>query len=246
MTVTVNKKRQATEDKYTESVLSVRRVAKVVKGGRRFGFSALVVVGDKQGNVGVALGKSREVSSAISKGLKKARANMVSVPLYKTTIPFTVIGQHGASKVLIRSASKGTGVIAGGPVRAVMEAMGVQDVLAKSLGSPNSQNVVKATMNALKKLRSAKDLARIRGKSIKSLIILLLCQKSVNELLVVEAVVEHQVEGTKDKNLDQELPENLKDSLRVDKCRCLVVCLVVVLRIHLRFHVKSLIYPLLS
>ena len=105
MAEAVRKKKELFEDKYTESVLSVRRVAKVVKGGRRFGFSALVVVGDQQGNVGIALGKSREVSSAISKGLKRARKSMFSVPLYKTTIPYTVSGRHGASKVLIRSDS---------------------------------------------------------------------------------------------------------------------------------------------
>ena len=154
---------------YVESVLNVRRVAKVIKGGRRFAFSALVVVGDKKGKVGIALGKSREVASSISKGLKRARKNMFSVPLYKTTVPFTVEGRHGASIVLIRSASKGTGIIAGGAVRAVMEAIGVQDVLAKSLGSPNPQNVVKATMNALKKMRSARDIVRLRGKTLQEL-----------------------------------------------------------------------------
>lgn len=153
-------------DEFIEKVLKVRRVAKVITGGRRFTFSALVVVGDGQGKVGVALGKSREVSSAISKALKRARSNMVAVPLYKTTLPFTVQGKHCASKVLIRSASKGTGVIAGGAVRAVMEALGVHDVLAKSLGSNNSHNVVKATMKALLKLRSAKALAAIRGKTV--------------------------------------------------------------------------------
>jgi small subunit ribosomal protein S5 len=154
-------------DEYVESVLDVRRVAKVIKGGRRFAFSALVVVGDKNGNIGIALGKSREVASAISKALRRARKSMFAVPLYKTTIPFTVTGKHGSSLVLIRSASKGTGVIAGGAVRAVMEALGVKDVLAKSLGSANPQNVVKATVNALQKLRSAKQLVAMRGKTLK-------------------------------------------------------------------------------
>ncbi len=154
---------------FVESVLNVRRVAKVIKGGRRFAFSALVVVGDKKGKIGIALGKSREVASSISKGLRRARKNMFSIPLYKTTIPFTVQGRHGSSTVLIRSASKGTGIIAGGAVRAVMEAIGVQDVLAKSLGSPNAQNVVKATMNALKKLKSAREISRMRGKTLKEL-----------------------------------------------------------------------------
>jgi len=159
---------QATSD-LEEAVLSVRRVAKVIRGGRRFGFSALVVVGDRQGKVGIALGKGREVASAISKALRRARKSMVSIPLYKTTIPFTVTGRHGASKVIIRSASKGTGVIAGGAMRSVMSALGTHDVLAKSLGSPNPQNVVKATMNALGKLRSAKQLAAARGKTINEL-----------------------------------------------------------------------------
>jgi len=158
------------KEEYTEKVLAVRRVAKVITGGRRFAFSALVVVGDRQGRIGIALGKSREVSSAISKALRRARVNMVSVPLYKTTIPFTVLGKHGASKVLIRSASKGTGVIAGGAIRAVMEALGVRDVLAKSIGSGNPQNTVKATMNALSQLRSAQHFAALRGKTVKEII----------------------------------------------------------------------------
>jgi small subunit ribosomal protein S5 len=162
----ISKKNQRGTEEYSESVLSVRRVAKVVRGGRRFAFSALVVVGDKKGKVGIALGKSREVSSAISKGLRRARKSMITVPLYNTTLPFTVIGEHGASKVLLRSASKGTGVIAGGAVRAVMEALGVKDVLAKSIGSSNSQNVVKATFNALTKLKSAQHLAHLRGKTV--------------------------------------------------------------------------------
>lgn len=161
-------KQNAAED-FAESVLSVRRVAKVIKGGRRFAFSALVVVGDRNGSVGVALGKSREATSAIAKALKRAKKNMFQVPLYKTTIPFKVVGRHGASTVLIRSASKGTGIIAGGAVRAMMDSLGVRDVLAKSLGSSNAQNVVKATINALKKLRSAQQIARIRGKNLQDL-----------------------------------------------------------------------------
>ncbi len=161
---------KAAADEFVEKVLQVRRVSKVITGGRRFSFSALVVVGDRKGRVGIALGKSREVSSAISKASRRARANLVRVPLYRTTIPFTVHGKYGASKVIIRSASKGTGVIAGGAVRAVMEALGVHDILAKSLGSQNSGNVVKATMNALSKLRSAPQLARVRGKTVQELI----------------------------------------------------------------------------
>lgn len=155
---------------YIEKVLKVRRIAKVITGGRRFSFSALVVVGDGEGKVGIALGKSRDVSSAISKAAGQAKENMIAIPLYKTTIPFTVEGKHGASKVLVKSASKGTGVIAGGAVRAVMEALGVQDVLAKSLGSKNSYNVVKATMKALLKLRSSRKIAFLRGKTVKEIV----------------------------------------------------------------------------
>lgn len=166
----VAKQPQPNVDEYSESVLSVRRVAKVIRGGRRFAFSALVVVGDRKGSIGVALGKSRDVSAAISKALRKARKHMVSVPLYKTTIPYTVTGKHSASKVLIRSAAKGTGVIAGGAVRAVMEALGVRDVLSKVIGASNPQNVVKATMKALGKLHSAQQLAKERGKTLKEII----------------------------------------------------------------------------
>jgi len=159
----------ATAQEFAETVLNVRRVAKVIKGGRRFAFSALVVVGNREGSIGIALGKGRDVSSAIAKALRRARKNMFSIPLYKTTIPYTVSGKHSASRVLIRSASKGTGVIAGGAVRSVMEALGVKDVLAKSLGSPNPQNVVKATITALKKLRSARELAQMRHKTLEEL-----------------------------------------------------------------------------
>ncbi len=162
--------RNSSSENFVEKVLSVRRVAKVIRGGRRFAFSATVVVGDKNGNVGIALGKSRDVASAITKASRHAKAHMVSIPRYKTTIPYTVSAKHGSSKVLIRSAMKGTGVIAGGAIRAVIEAAGIQDVLAKSLGSSNSQNVVKATMKALSKLRTAKQIATLRGKTIKDVI----------------------------------------------------------------------------
>lgn len=156
-------------EEYSEAVLNVRRVAKVIKGGRRFAFSALVVVGDKKGNVGVALGKGREVSAAIAKALRRARKNMFYIPFYKTTIPYSVEAKHGSSQVIIRSASKGTGVIAGGAVRAVMEVAGIKDILAKTIGSSNPQNVVKATIRALQKLRSAQHLAKLRGKTLKDL-----------------------------------------------------------------------------
>ncbi|MFC1841699.1 30S ribosomal protein S5 [Candidatus Dependentiae bacterium] len=158
------------KDAFSDHVISVRRVTKVTKGGKRFSFSALVVSGDKEGRVGIALGKSREVSSAITKATNKARKKLIEIPLRGGTIPYDVKGKHGASKVLIRSASKGTGVIAGGAVRSLMEALGIKDVLAKSLGSGNPQNVVKAALNALAKLRTAKHLAYQRGKTVSELV----------------------------------------------------------------------------
>ncbi len=160
----------STEDKPVEVVLSVRRVAKVIKGGRRLAFSAFVVVGDRKGNVGIALGKSKEASSAIGKALRRAYKRMVCVSIYKTTIPFDIEGRHGASKVTLCSTSKGTGVIAGGAVRAIMEALGVKDILSKVFGPSNSQNVAYATMNALKRLRSARHIAWLRDKSINEIL----------------------------------------------------------------------------
>lgn len=164
------KEKTSSQEEWVEKVLAVRRVAKVITGGRRFSFSALVVIGDRKGNVGVAIGKSREVASAITKAVKRAKSSIIFVPTYKTTIPFSVESRHGASKVVIKSASKGTGVIAGGAVRAVMEAIGVQDVLTKSLGSSNPHNVVKATLKALSKLKTARDIANMRGKRIAEII----------------------------------------------------------------------------
>jgi len=158
------------KDAFVERVISVRRVTKVTKGGKRFSFSALVVTGDKKGRVGIALGKSRDVSSAISKATNKARRRLIEIPLRNDTIPYDVQGKHGASRVVIRSASKGTGVIAGGAVRALMDTLGVKDILAKSLGSGNPQNVVKAALNALAKLRTAKHLAKLRGKTVRELV----------------------------------------------------------------------------
>lgn len=154
---------------FVDFVVNVNRVTKVTKGGKRFSFSALVVCGDQDGKIGIALGKSREVSLAIAKATNKARKTMIEVPIRGTTIPYNVEGQHGASKVVIRAASKGTGVIAGGAMRSVMEALGIKDVLAKSVGASNRQNVVKATLNALSKLRSVAHLAKLRGKTIAEL-----------------------------------------------------------------------------
>jgi small subunit ribosomal protein S5 len=153
-----------------DTVVNVNRVTKVTKGGKRFSFSALVVCGNKEGKVGIAIGKSREVSLAIAKATNKARKQMVTIPLRGTTIPYDVIGYHGASKVIIRPAAKGTGLIAGGAMRAVMEALGVRDILAKSLGSPNKGNVAKATLNALAQLRSVLQLAKQRGKTLDEMI----------------------------------------------------------------------------
>lgn len=165
-----NKRIDASQLDLKEQVVDIKRVTKVVKGGRNFRFSALVIVGDENGHVGVGTGKAMEIPDAIKKGIEDAKKNLINVPIVGTTVPHEINGRFGAGNVLIMPAKEGTGIIAGGPVRTVLELAGLKDVRAKSLGTSNSKNMVSAAMNGLSNLKRAEEVAKLRGKSVEELL----------------------------------------------------------------------------
>jgi small subunit ribosomal protein S5 len=157
------------ENEYVEKLIKLNRVAKVVKGGRRFSFSALVVVGDQNGSVGYGFGKANDVAEAIRKGIEKAKSNMIKVPMQRTTIPHQITGRFKSAEVLLKPAAPGTGVIAGGPVRSIMDACGIHDIMSKSLGSQNTMNIVKAVFVGFENILNAREVAKNRGKTMQEM-----------------------------------------------------------------------------